>query len=77
MKPYDSVSSLRGANTLLQGQQINGQNTEERTEEQITEERSKERPETRSKEIKGPEQRNQDRFETQLQWVITHCKKKV
>jgi hypothetical protein len=25
MKPYDKVSSFRGANTLLQGQHINGQ----------------------------------------------------
>jgi hypothetical protein len=32
MKPYDKVSSFRGANTLLQGQQINGQDTEERTQ---------------------------------------------
>jgi hypothetical protein len=27
MKPYDKVSSLRGANTLLQGQHISGQDT--------------------------------------------------
>jgi hypothetical protein len=33
MKPYDMVSSHRGANTLLQGQQINGHNTEEITED--------------------------------------------
>jgi hypothetical protein len=32
MKPYDNVSSIRGANTLLQGQQINGQNTENRSQ---------------------------------------------
>jgi hypothetical protein len=28
MKSYDKVTSLRGANTLLQGQQINGQSTQ-------------------------------------------------
>jgi hypothetical protein len=33
MKPWDKVSSFRGANTLLQGQQIQrGTNTEERTQ---------------------------------------------
>jgi hypothetical protein len=37
---YDKVSSLRGANTLLQGQINVEQNTEERTQEQITEGRS-------------------------------------
>jgi hypothetical protein len=68
MKLYDKVSSFQGANTLFQGQQINGQthreekrDTEERSlkeiTEQITEKRSKERPETQS------------------QRVITHCKR--
>jgi hypothetical protein len=36
MKPYDMVSSLRGANTLLQGQQ----RTKTHTEKRDTEERS-------------------------------------
>jgi hypothetical protein len=59
MKPWVQVSSFRGANTLFQGQQINGQRqrretlkreTEERSPKEITEERSKERPETQIKE---------------------------
>jgi hypothetical protein len=38
MKPYDKVSSFRGASTLLQGQQINGQtHREERNRREITE----------------------------------------
>jgi hypothetical protein len=49
MKSYDVVSSLQGANTLLRGQQINGQDTQKEITEQITEERSKERPETQIK----------------------------
>jgi hypothetical protein len=89
MKPYDKVSSLRGANTLLQGHQNKG-----RTEKEITEGdhrrqvirqikaadpgRDQHRSEkTRSKEIKGPEQRNQDRSETQRQRVRAHCKKRL
>jgi hypothetical protein len=32
---------------------------------------------TRSKEIKGPEQRNQDHSERQRQRVKAHCKKKL
>jgi hypothetical protein len=55
MKQWGEVSSFRGANTLFEGQQING-------EKRVTEERSKERPETqikedpssRSKEEPGP-----------------------
>jgi hypothetical protein len=31
MKPWDKVSSFRGANTLLQGQQINGHTHTEET----------------------------------------------
>jgi hypothetical protein len=85
MKPYDKVSSLRGANTLLQGQQINGQNTEDKHRRQSNRQikaadqrRDQHRSEkTRSKEIKGPEQRNQDRSETQRQRVREHCKKRL
>jgi hypothetical protein len=32
---------------------------------------------TRSKEIKGPEQRNRDHSETQRQRVRAHCKKRL
>jgi hypothetical protein len=47
MKPWrgGEVSSFRCANTLVEGQQINGH-----TEKRETEERSKERPETQIKE---------------------------
>jgi hypothetical protein len=45
MKPWDKVSSFRGANTLFQGQQ----NKDTQRRRQITEERSKERPETQIK----------------------------
>jgi hypothetical protein len=61
------VSSLRGANTIFEWQQINGHRHREETEKrdtqiEDTEERSKERPETqikedpssRSKEEPGP-----------------------
>jgi hypothetical protein len=49
MKSYDKVSSLRGVNTLLQGQQINGQthrreNTEDKSQKADKSSRSKERP---------------------------------
>jgi hypothetical protein len=64
------VSSLRGANTLLQGQQVIGQNTKkEKTDQQPDK--------SISKEIKGPEQRNQDRSETPRQRVGAHCKKRL
>jgi hypothetical protein len=32
MKTYDKVSSLRGASTLFQEQQINGHNTDDRSQ---------------------------------------------
>jgi hypothetical protein len=60
MKSYDKVSSLRGANTLFQGQQ-NKNNTEERHRRQINRQikaadprRDQHRSEkTRSQEIQG------------------------
>jgi hypothetical protein len=43
MKPWDKVSSFRGANTLFQGQQINGQTQkEERHRREITEDHRRE-----------------------------------
>jgi hypothetical protein len=54
MKPYDKVSSLLGTNTLLQGQQINGQNTEDRSQKADKSSRSKEGPtQIREDKIKG------------------------
>jgi hypothetical protein len=57
MKPYDKVSSLQGANTLLQGQQRNGQNTDDRSQkanQQADKSISKEGPtQIREDEIKG------------------------
>jgi hypothetical protein len=91
IKPCDKVSSFRGANTLLQGQQINGHtektqktekketHREERNRREITERdhRTDHRSDQRrgSKEIQGPEQSNQDRSETKRQRVRAHCKK--
>jgi hypothetical protein len=66
MKPYDKVTSLRGANTLLQGQQINGQDIQRREHRRQI-----------NGQIKAVEQRNQDRSETQRQRVITQCKKRL
>jgi hypothetical protein len=40
MKPYDKVSSFRGANTLLQGQQNKGAERIQNTEKRRTEERT-------------------------------------
>jgi hypothetical protein len=52
MKLWGEVSSLRGANILFDGQQINGQTHRKRreTQKREREERSKERPETQIKE---------------------------
>jgi hypothetical protein len=78
MKPCDKVSSIRGTSALLQGRQINGEKIEERThteKEHRRQNREERSQKTRSKKIKGPEQRNQDRSETQHQRVITHCKR--
>jgi hypothetical protein len=60
MKPYNKVSSFRGANTLFQGQQNEGrtdeethrdkERREERSQTQITVGRSEK---TRSQEIQG------------------------
>jgi hypothetical protein len=59
MKACDKVSSFRGANTLFQGQQINGQTQKEgRTQEQITEEISKERPKTQNRGIRTDPRHN-------------------
>jgi hypothetical protein len=90
MKPYDKVSSFRGANTLHQGQQNKnrGRYRDRKTTDhrrQINRQiraadprRDHHRSEkTRSKETKGPEQRNQDRSETQRQRVRAHCKKRL
>jgi hypothetical protein len=85
MKPYDKVNSLRGANTLLQGQQNKNRNTGTDHRRQINRQikaadprRDQHRSEkTRSKEIKGQEQRNQGRSETQRQRVRAHCKKRL
>jgi hypothetical protein len=76
MESYDMVSSLRGTNTRLQGQQNKDRTDKEITQKRKTKERSpKEIIEGRSKEIKAPEKRNQDRSETQRQGVRTHCKR--
>jgi hypothetical protein len=58
MKPYDMMSSFRGVNTLLQGQQNKG-----RTKKEITEERTQKADQqtdksSRSKE--GPTQMRED-----------------
>jgi hypothetical protein len=39
MKPYDMMSSFRGANTLFQGQQNKGRTDQERTQKRDTQER--------------------------------------
>jgi hypothetical protein len=85
------VSSIRDANTLFEGQQINGQrdrreNTgrredthphkeEKKEEKRHTEKRDQRR---RSRKIQATDpQRNQDRSETQRQRVRVHCKKRL
>jgi hypothetical protein len=59
MKPWEKVSSFRDANSLFQGQQNKGRSDrEERSWKNRSNKRAEERPETRSKEIQGPELRN-------------------
>jgi hypothetical protein len=62
MKPWDNVSSFRGANTLLQGKEITEGDDRRQINRQIKAadpRRDQKRSEkTRSKEINGPEQRN-------------------
>jgi hypothetical protein len=83
-KPFNKVSSIRGENTLLQGSRIKTEADQQRSRRQINRQikaadprRDQHRSEkTRSKEIKGPEQRNQDRSETRRQRVRAHFKKR-
>jgi hypothetical protein len=85
MKLWDKVSSFRGANTLLQGPQINGHRGDRRENTQregdhrgqinrqikaADPRRDQHRSQkTRPQEIKGPEQRNQNCSEIQSQRV--------
>jgi hypothetical protein len=72
------VSSIRGANTLFEGQQING-HTEKRREDTHREKRDTE--ETSKTQIKeNPSSRSkmeQDCSETQRQRVRVHCKQRL
>jgi hypothetical protein len=76
MKTYDKMSFLRGATTLFQGQQINGQTHREEKDKERTQRRERAQKRDRrsdqrrrSKKIQGQEQRNQDRSEKQRQRV--------
>jgi hypothetical protein len=81
------VSSFRGANTLVEGQQINGQTHREerqrrdtqRTDRRETQKRDQSSDQRRrSRKIQAADpKRNQDRSVTQIQRVITHCKKRL
>jgi hypothetical protein len=53
MKPWGEVSSFRGANTLFEGQQINGQTKRRHRERRETQRRVEKRSHTQRREIKG------------------------
>jgi hypothetical protein len=60
MKPYDMVSSFRGANTLLQGQQNKGrrdrrEKTEKRDHRRRTEKADQQGDKSRSQKTRSPE----------------------
>jgi hypothetical protein len=65
MKPYDKVNSLRGANTLLQGQQINGQRRETYRRENI--QRIENRRERQKRDHRRSQSRSQERDQTRDQ----------
>jgi hypothetical protein len=88
---WGKVSSIRGANTLFEGQQINGHTGKERTQRRRgietrekththTQRREKQRryQRRRSRKIQAADpKRNQDCSETQRQRAITHCKQRL